>query len=100
MYHSSGIFPAGLFIVQKRRLVFRVRILSFLSGDPQPSHHRTSVSSAISLRRDRSALYLPSPAPGLDASPLPRYHPAPARNEIAVVQPVLVCSVAYALLSG
>jgi len=56
-------------------------------------HHRVSMSSTISLayRRDRSALCLPSLAsPGIDSKPLPRYHPAPARNEIAVVQSVLV----------
>jgi hypothetical protein len=60
----------------------------------QAAHHqRVSVSSTISLafRRDRSALYLPSPSvPGADGTPSPRYHPAPSRNEIAVVQPVLV----------
>ncbi|KAI0042698.1 WD40 repeat-like protein [Auriscalpium vulgare] len=53
-----------------------------------------SVSSTISLslrRRDgtaeRSTLHLPPP--GADG-PSPRYHPAPSRNEVAVVQPVLV----------
>lgn len=60
----------------------------------QSTHHqRVSMSSTISLafRRDRSALYLPSiNSPGVDDNPLPRYHPAPSRNEIAVVQPVLV----------
>ena len=52
-----------------------------------------SMSSTISLalRRDRSVPYLPSSnSVGLDSSPSPRYHPAPSRNEIAVVQPVLV----------
>ena len=52
-----------------------------------------SVSSTISLalRRDRSVPYLPLlNSPGLDSNPSPRYHPAPSRNEIAVVQPVLV----------
>jgi hypothetical protein len=29
-------------------------------------------------------------SPVLDSNPSPRYHPAPSRNEIAVVQPVLV----------
>jgi catabolite repression protein CreC len=53
------------------------------------------MSSTLSLayRRDRSAPYLPSVgSPGLDGnlSPLPRYHPAPSRNEVAIVQPVLV----------
>jgi catabolite repression protein CreC len=60
----------------------------------QATHHqRVSMSSTISLafRRDRSALYLPSPTvPGADGNTSPRYHPAPSRNEIAVVQPVLV----------
>ncbi|KAK0463809.1 WD40-repeat-containing domain protein [Desarmillaria tabescens] len=57
----------------------------------QATHHqRVSMSSTISLafKRDRSALYLPSPT---EDKPYPRYHPAPSRNEIAVVQPVLVC---------
>ena len=52
-----------------------------------------SMSSTISLafRRDRSVPYLPSlNSPVLDSNPSPRYHPAPSRNEIAVVQPVLV----------
>lgn len=60
----------------------------------QATHHqRMSVSSAISLafRRDRSALHLPSASvPGADGNPSPRYHPAPSRTEIAVVQPVLI----------
>ncbi|KAI5834892.1 WD40 repeat-like protein [Schizophyllum commune Tattone D] len=60
----------------------------------QATHHqRMSMSSAVSLglRRDKSALYLPSlGSTGVDGSPSPRYHPAPARNDVAVVQPVLV----------
>ncbi len=51
------------------------------------------MTSSISLalrRRGESTLYLPpSGTPG-DESPLPRYHPAPSRNEVAVVQPVVV----------
>ena len=53
------------------------------------------MSSTISLgwRRDRSAMYLPSTNQlNPDGNPLPRYHPAPARNEIAVLQAVLVGS--------
>jgi catabolite repression protein CreC len=51
-----------------------------------------SMSSTISLalRRERSSPYLPLNSAGLDSNPSPRYHPAPSRNEIAVVQPVLV----------
>uniref|UniRef100_D8PVB9 Uncharacterized protein n=1 Tax=Schizophyllum commune (strain H4-8 / FGSC 9210) TaxID=578458 RepID=D8PVB9_SCHCM len=60
----------------------------------QATHHqRMSMSSTVSLglRRDKSALYLPSlGSTGVDGSPSPRYHPAPARNDVAVVQPVLV----------
>jgi hypothetical protein len=60
----------------------------------QTSHHqRMSMSSTISLsfRRDRSAQFLPSSiSQGMDEAPSPRYHPAPSRNEIAFVQPVLV----------
>lgn len=49
-----------------------------------------SMSSTISLahRRDKSQLYLP--ALGLDGTHSSRYHPAPSRNETAIVQPVLV----------
>jgi len=60
----------------------------------QAQHHtRTSMSSTISLgyRRERSAMYLPSTDPtDPESNPLPRYHPAPARNEISVLQAVLV----------
>ncbi|KAI0723878.1 WD40 repeat-like protein [Cerioporus squamosus] len=51
---------------------------------------RMSMTSTISLalrRRGESTLYLP---PTGGESPLPRYHPAPSRNEVAVVQPVVV----------
>ena len=61
------------------------------------SHHqRLSMSSSLSLsarRRqdaltaDHSTLHLP---PLGAEGPLPRYHPAPSRNEVAIVQPVLV----------
>jgi hypothetical protein len=40
------------------------------------------------LTADRSTLHL-LPPPGTEG-PLPRYHPAPSRNEVAIVQPVLV----------
>jgi len=59
----------------------------------RPKFQRISMSSTLSLafRRDRSAQYLPSTnSPGLDDAPSLRYHPAPSRNEIAFVQPVLV----------
>ncbi|KAH9484123.1 putative catabolite repression protein creC [Psilocybe cubensis] len=60
----------------------------------QASHHqRMSVSSTISLayKRDRSAQYLPATnSPKLEETPSPRFHPAPSRNEIAFVQPVLI----------
>jgi len=66
-------------------------------------HHRVSMTSTISLayRRDRSALCLPSllSSPGIDGKSLPRYHPAPARNEIAVVQSVLVKHIDDGLLT-
>jgi catabolite repression protein CreC len=39
------------------------------------------------LTADHSALHLP---PLSTENPLPRYHPAPSRNEVAIVQPVLV----------
>lgn len=51
------------------------------------------MSSTVSLafRQDRSASYLPSvESPVGDEQPMSRYHPAPSRTEIAVVQPVLV----------
>ncbi|KAI9439472.1 WD40 repeat-like protein [Lactarius psammicola] len=61
------------------------------------SHHRRlSMASSPSLgarRRgdtltaDHSTFHLPPPGA---EGPLPRYHPAPSRNEVAIVQPVLV----------
>ena len=39
------------------------------------------------LTADHSTLHLP---PLGREGPLPRYHPAPSRNEVAIVQPVLV----------
>ncbi|PPQ67463.1 hypothetical protein CVT24_011520 [Panaeolus cyanescens] len=60
----------------------------------QASHHqRMSMSSTLSLgfRRDRGQL-APSiiSSPHLENTTQSRYHPAPSRNEIAVVQPVLI----------
>ncbi|TCD70918.1 hypothetical protein EIP91_000824 [Steccherinum ochraceum] len=56
-------------------------------------HQRMSMTSTLSLalrRRGESTVYLPPlGSPGLE-SPLPRYHPSPSRNEVAVVQPVLI----------
>ncbi|KAF7311421.1 Catabolite repression protein creC [Mycena kentingensis (nom. inval.)] len=66
----------------------------------QPTHQqRMSMASTVSLavRRDRSTLYLPTEDALL---PLPRYHPAPSRNEIAVVQPCLVKPVEGEILAG
>ncbi|KAF5381077.1 hypothetical protein D9615_004171 [Tricholomella constricta] len=69
----------------------------------QASHHqRMSMSSTISLalRRDRSAQYLPSiNSPGLEGRSF-RYHPAPSRNETAVVQPVLVKNIEGDILTA
>ncbi|GLB34713.1 putative WD domain, G-beta repeat [Lyophyllum shimeji] len=69
----------------------------------QATHHqRMSMSSTISLalRRERSAHHLPAiNSPGLDGRS-PRYHPAPSRNEIAVVQPVLVKSIEGDILTA
>ncbi|KAF8349185.1 WD40-repeat-containing domain protein [Amanita rubescens] len=61
--------------------------------------HRMSVSSSLSLafRRDRSAQVLPVTNPYNETSP--RYHPAPSRNEIAIVQPVLIKPIESDLLS-
>ncbi|CAK5265091.1 unnamed protein product [Mycena citricolor] len=55
----------------------------------QPTHQqRMSMASTVSLalRRDRSTIFLPTG----EETPFPRYHPAPSRNEIAVVQPCLI----------
>ncbi|KAF9019384.1 WD40 repeat-like protein [Hymenopellis radicata] len=64
-------------------------------------HQRVSMSSTVSLafRHDRSALHLPSVSP-TDEKPYPRYHPAPSRNEVAVVQPVLTKQVEGDLLAA
>ncbi|OCH86911.1 WD40 repeat-like protein [Obba rivulosa] len=60
---------------------------------PAAHHQRMSMISNISLalrRRGESTLYLVPPGASGADSPLPRYHPAPSRNEVAIVQPVLV----------
>jgi len=72
---------------------FSIATCPHLSPRKATHHQRMSMSSTISLafRRDRSALFLPSLGSlGVDGKTSPRYHPAPSRNEIAVVQPVLV----------
>ncbi|KAJ7685520.1 catabolite repression protein creC [Mycena polygramma] len=64
----------------------------------QPTHQqRVSMASTVSLafRRDRSTLYLPTGEDG----PFPRFHPAPSRNEIAVVQPCLIKPIDSDILS-
>ncbi|KAH9952078.1 WD40 repeat-like protein [Amylocystis lapponica] len=56
-------------------------------------HQRLSMTSSISLalrRRGESTLFLPPAGLSGGESPLPKYHPAPSRNEVAVVQPVVV----------
>ncbi|KAJ8087969.1 hypothetical protein PM082_013520 [Marasmius tenuissimus] len=66
----------------------------------QSQHQRVSMSSTLSLsafRRDRSAFHLPE-GDG-DSTPV-KYHPAPSRNEIAVVQPVLVKQIEGELLTS
>ena len=61
----------------------------------QATHHqRLSMASSLSLairRRGDSVVNLP-PGGLVDGKlpPLPHYHPSPSRNEVAVVQPVLV----------
>ncbi|KAJ3568635.1 hypothetical protein NP233_g5575 [Leucocoprinus birnbaumii] len=71
----------------------------------QATHHqRMSMSSTISLafRGSKSASYLPSGIPpNLISEPTHplRYHPAPSRNEIAIVQPVLVKPIESDLLT-
>ena len=47
----------------------------------------TSTVSLALRRRGESTLFLPNPD---GESPLPRFHPAPSRNDVAVVQPVVV----------
>ena len=55
-----------------------------------------SVSSSLSLafrrERERSAQFLPMTGTSLQNEASQRYHPAPSRNEIAIVQPVVVSS--------
>ncbi|KII89190.1 hypothetical protein PLICRDRAFT_40829 [Plicaturopsis crispa FD-325 SS-3] len=69
----------------------------------QAAHHqRMSMASTVSLgfRRGGSILHLPSTAsPGADG-PGPRFHPAPSRNEVSVVQPVLIKHVESELLTA
>ncbi|EGO21124.1 hypothetical protein SERLADRAFT_441506 [Serpula lacrymans var. lacrymans S7.9] len=67
----------------------------------QATHHpRISMSSTISLAFRRSTLHLPAPA-GTDASsPSYRYHSAPSRNEVSVVQPVLVKNIDSDILTA
>ncbi|TFK42389.1 catabolite repression protein creC [Crucibulum laeve] len=69
----------------------------------QATHHqRVSMSSTISLmmRRDRSVLYLPTSGASVDGNTSPRFHPAPSRNEVAVVQPVLIKNVENDILAA
>ncbi len=49
------------------------------------------------LTADHSTLHLP---PLGAEGPLPRYHPAPSRNEVAIVQPVLVKQLENAVLTA
>lgn len=62
---------------------------------------RMSMSSTISLafRHDRSALHLPVNAPDAEEKPFPRYHSAPSRNEVPIVQPVLTKQIEGDLLA-
>ncbi|KAH9852675.1 WD40 repeat-like protein [Lenzites betulinus] len=66
-------------------------------------HQRMSMTSSISLalrRRGESTIFLPpTGTPGGD-SPLPRYHPAPSRNDVAVVQPVVVKHISNEMLAA
>ncbi|KAK7038069.1 catabolite repression protein creC [Favolaschia claudopus] len=66
----------------------------------QPTHQqRVSMASTVSLafRRDRSTLYLPNADE--NGSPFPKFHPAPSRNEVAVVQPCLIKPIDSDILS-
>ncbi|KAH7923482.1 WD40 repeat-like protein [Leucogyrophana mollusca] len=69
----------------------------------QATHHqRISMSSTISLafrRGTGSTLHLPTGPEGSSLS-LPRYHPAPSRNEVSVVQPVLIKHIECDLLTA
>jgi len=80
----------------------------FSSGSlhrPKATHHqRLSMASSLSLairRRGDSAVNLPlgGLADG-KLPPLPHYHPSPSRNEVPVVQPVLVKSFDSDLLTN
>lgn len=62
-------------------------------------HQRMSMTSSVSLalrRRGESTVFLGGP--GMDP-PMPRYHPAPSRNEVAVLQPVLIKPIEGELLT-
>lgn len=65
---------------------------------PKPStlQHRLSLSSTISLslrrRNETSVLNLPMGPGSPDANTL-NFHPAPSKNEVAVLQPILVSPV-------
>jgi len=84
---------------EDNKLIFWDFSSGILHRPKSHSHHqRLSMASSLSLagrRRpgpdtftaDRSTLHLP---PLGSEGPLPRYHPAPSRNEVAIVQPVLV----------
>ncbi|KIY50819.1 WD40 repeat-like protein [Fistulina hepatica ATCC 64428] len=69
----------------------------------QNAHHtRMSLASTTSLLRQRERSTLSLAAAGMDSidgTHSLRYHPAPSRNEIAVVQPVLVKYVECDLLA-
>lgn len=62
---------------------------------------RMSMSSTVSLafRHDRSVLHLPVHAPATEENPYPRYHPAPSRNEVPIVQPVIAKQIEGDLLA-
>ena len=69
--------------------------LSFISAAQVAHHQRMSMTSSISLalrRRGESTVFLSPPGTSGVESPLPHFHPAPSRNEVAVVQPVVVSS--------
>ncbi|KAG6833065.1 hypothetical protein H0H87_011809 [Tephrocybe sp. NHM501043] len=70
--------------------------------DQATHHQRMSMSSTLSLalRRDRPTQYDPSlhsPHPDGRSS---RFHPAPSRNEVAVLQPVLIKNIEGDLLTA
>jgi WD40 repeat protein len=55
-------------------------------------HHRMSMASTVSLsfRRQSMLNLLSRSSPAIDDTPTPRFHPAPSRTEVSVLQPVLV----------